>query len=249
MFDPESRFTSIEDDFHNALATLEAVLKHVDDTKPAPSLRIVILNNVIVALISSTEETLRDLFEEYLTILEESFANHLWLRENLKKANLECAIQLLNEHKRDADFHNAASLVKDLSTCLNGEPSYHLLKDQLTFNRGNFRSGQLTETAKNSGVSKLWSNICECEEVEAYTGESVLDSRVRKLTGAWNSLFDERDVIVHRVSQASGWGAPRILDAMSLSRLVVQRVVSCLVADISNLLEQRDLRVARSSTS
>jgi hypothetical protein len=99
MSDLAERFKVVEDDYNDALATLEGVLKHVDETKPAASLRVVILNNVIVALISSLEETLRDMFQEYLTILEESFKNHQWLRSDLQKANLDCAIQLLRDQK------------------------------------------------------------------------------------------------------------------------------------------------------
>src|ERR1700691_6137669 len=126
MSDLTDRFKVVEDDYIDALATLEDVLNHVTENKPAAPLRVVILNNVIVALISSLEETLRDMFQEYLTILEGSFKNHQWLRVDLKKANLDCAIQLLRDHKTDSDFDRAAAVVMDLSRCLNGDAGYRL---------------------------------------------------------------------------------------------------------------------------
>src|SRR6266446_4418511 len=112
MSDLAELFKVVEDDYNDALATLEGVLKHVTDTKPAASLRVVILNNVIVALISSLEETLRDTFQVYLRILEQNFENHQWLRVDLQKTNLDCAIQLLRDHKSDSDFDKAATVVR-----------------------------------------------------------------------------------------------------------------------------------------
>ena len=242
MSDLTERFKVVEDDYNDALATLEAVLKHVNDTKPAASLRVVILNNVIVALISSLEETLRDMFQEYLAILEESFKNHKLLRIDLQKANLDCAIQLLRDHKTDSDFDNAAAVVKDLSTCLNGDAGYRLFKEQLTYNKGNFRSLQLTDVAKNVGFTKVWFHISDCAEVEAYTGASIVDARVQRLITAWNAVFDERDLIVHSISKANGWSAEKIREAMTLSRLVLGRIASCLATDLAALIRANDLR-------
>ncbi|MGH7814549.1 MAG: HEPN domain-containing protein [Candidatus Binataceae bacterium] len=240
MSELAERLKPIEDDFNDALATLNSVLDHVSDTKLKPALRVVISNNVIVTLISSIEETLRNLFKAYLTTLEERFAKHQLLNLQLQRANLDCGVQQLKDHTKDSEFKLAAAVVKDLSKCLNGERDYRLFKEQLTYNKGNFRSAQLTETAKNSGMAKLWNKICQCAEIEAYTGESVLDSRVTKLTSVWNAMFDERDLIVHQISRASGWGAGQIKEEMTLSLLVIKRVASCLVADLTTLIEQHE---------
>jgi hypothetical protein len=244
-----ARFKAIEDDWEEALATLDAVLTHVAASNPAAALKIVILNNVIVALVSTTEEALRELFQEYLKIIEATFENHQRLRVDIQKANLECGIQQLREYKTEADFAKAAGIVRELSKCLNGEPGYRLFKEYLTYNRGNFRSSQLTETAKNIGIHKVWSGICDCSEVEAYTGESVLETRANKLIAAWNAVFDERDLVVHNISKANGWRAEKIREAMTLFLLIMARISACLVADLTALIAQHDAVLAGASAS
>jgi hypothetical protein len=247
MSDLTERFKVLEDNYQDALATLEGVLKHVSDTKPDPALRVVILNNVIVTLISSLEETLRDIFRQYLTILEESVKNHQWLRVELQEANLDCAIKLLRDYKTHSKFDDATAVVKDLLRCLNGEPGYKLFKHELTYNKGNFRSLQVTDVAKNVGFAKLWNRIADSQEVEAYTGASNLDTRMQQLIIIWNAAFEERDVIVHNISKANGWSADQIRQAMALSRLVINRIASCLTSDLASLIEQHDLRLAAES--
>jgi hypothetical protein len=155
----------------------------------------------------------------------------------------------LRDHKSDSDFDKAATVVKDLSRCLNGETGYRLFKEELTYNKGNFRSLQLTEVAKNVGFTKVWTHISDCAEVEAYTGASVLDARVQRLITAWNAVFDERDLIVHSISKANGWSAEKIREAMTLSRLVIARIASCLASDLALLIKEHDLRRAAESAA
>lgn len=237
------RFQTIEDEFRRALAVLDDVLNYIEGHKPEPALRVMMLNNTVVALVSIIEETLRDLFKVYLTILEEGFTDYRWLRPQLRTANVESAIQLLREHKSESDF-DAAAVVKDLGRCLDGFSDFRLFKEELTYNKGNFRSRQLTDMAKKVGVERLWEQLCDSPEVEAYTGTAVLETRVNKITTLWNAVFDERDLAVHSISKASGWGAERIREAGALFSLIIMRVGASLIGDVSALIDQHDKRLA-----
>lgn len=239
MVSSAQRFQVIVEDFESALATLLAVLQHVTNTKPAAELRVVILNNTIVALTATIEEGLRAIFREYLLVLEENFSDHQKLRLSLQKANLECSIQELRKHNRNQDFKAAAAVAANLEKCLNGKPGYELLKEQLSENQGNFKSVQVTEISKNVGYSKLWSQVCDCSEIEEYTGASALEPRVNRLIFLWNEIFDHRDIVVHRISQASGWAPERIQQSIDLSKLVVTRVAVCLQEDADELAETK----------
>lgn len=238
-----SRFKTIEEEFRAALSVLDAVLSYIEEHRPEPSLRVMILNNTIVALVSTIEEALRNLFEEYLSILEERFSDYRWLPASLRNANLDAAIQLLREGRSDPDF-DAAAVVRDLSVCLQGARDFRLFKERLTYNRGNFRSRQLTEIAKNLGIGRMWEQICDSPEIEAYSGEAALETRVNKVTTLWNAVFDERDLVVHSISKASGWGAERIRQAAALFSLIITRVEASLVGDVRALIEQHDQRLA-----
>lgn len=193
MTDLFHSFDGIIADYEAALQTLADVLDHIQRTNPDPRLRVVLLNNTIVALTSTIEEILRALFQEYLTILEANFADYRLLRADLQKANLGCAALELRALKSADDFKTATALISNLSICMNGHLGYRLLKDKLVYNQRNFRSGQVTEISKNLGLSNLWNSVCESSEIEVYTGESNLDSRKNRLITKWNELFDERD--------------------------------------------------------
>lgn len=232
-----TRLKAVEDEFKAALLVLDGALNHIEQHKPEPSLRVMMLNNTIVALVSIIEEALRDLFSEYLRVLEEGFSDYRRLRAQLRSANLECATRLLKEHRSDPDF-DAAAVVRGLSKCLDGACDFLLFKEELTYNQGNFRSRQLTEMAKNMGIGRMWEQICDSAEVEAYTGATQLETRVTKMTALWNEVFDERDLVVHSISKASGWSAERIRQVAELFSLVMTRVVASLVRDATALIEQ-----------
>lgn len=238
MGDIEKRFDAIVSDFNAALSILEDMLQLIETTKSAPALRVVMLNSAIVALTSTIEETLRGLFKEYLSILEENIIDYRKLREKLQKTNLDCAINKMIKLKSDCDFKAVAVLVSGLEKCLNGQSGYQLLKENITYNKANFKSKQVTETSSNVGIGNLWESIADCAEIENYTGQTLLASRVNDLIAKWNELFDERDLVVHRISQATGWGADKIKQSIELSKLVLQRISKCLATDVNNLIDQ-----------
>jgi hypothetical protein len=238
------RFKVLEDEAAAALETLRSVLEHVANTNPAAPLRVIILNNVIVSLVSSVEESLRELFQEYLSILQESFEDHRSLRTELQRANLECGIRELQRARSAVDFRQAAIVAKALFVCLEGQSGYQLFKEQLTHNDGNFKSQQLTEIAKQMGVPQIWKLICDCVELETTTAESVLDTRINKVIGDWNAIFEERDLVVHNISKASGWSSDRIGETMAFFQLILSRVAVCLADDAQSQIDERMLRQA-----
>lgn len=240
MSNLSSNLGAIIADYDVALQTLKEVLQHIDDSKPEARLRIVLLNNTIVALTATSEEILRALFEEYLSILEGNFEDYRKLRIELQKSNLECAIRDLKKLKSAEDLKAATDMVSDLAVCMNGHLGYRLLKEKLVYNQANFRSAQVTEISKNLGVPNLWRRVCDAEEIEEYTGEEKLETRESRLIAKWNELFDERDLVVHRTSQANGWAPERIQESITLSRLVVNRISECLLKDAEQLVETKN---------
>jgi len=88
--------------------------------------------------------------------------------------------------------------------------------------------------------------ICDHPVVEEHTGETVLDSRVERLAARWNEIFDERDTIVHRLSQASGWSDDKIREAAKLTVLVMKRLSEVLAEDADHLISEHTNRAAAS---
>jgi hypothetical protein len=245
MTDLPKKFDAIISDYEAALKTLAEVLRHIEQTKPDARLRVVLLNNTIVALTATIEEVLRGLFHEYLSILEDAFEDYRKLRKQLQKTNLECAMRSLKKLKTDEDLDVAGRMVTSLATCMNGHTGYRLLKENIVYNQGNFKSIQVTEISTNIGIPRLWQKVCDSAEIEDYTGVAHLDTRVNKLLAEWNEVFDERDLVVHRISQATGWAPQRIQGSIDLSRLVLKRISTCLLVDAQELIKSKSSSIER----
>lgn len=235
------KFESVRDEFIDAIDTLQKMLSLGTDRGTDPIVRISLLNAVIVAVVSTVEEALRDLFKTYLEVLESEIEHHSMLPSPLQKSNVQGGVAVLRSIFTQ-DQTTAASVAVRIAQCLRGNEPYALFKDELTDNHGNFRSKQVTEIAKNIGISELWRDVSSSDSVEALTGKSELDSRMNDLIRRWNEIYDERDTIVHRISQANGWGESRISEAISLFKCVVDRVTICLTNSADALCATHQLK-------
>lgn len=227
------------------IRTLIAVLDHIDSTMPPPELRVVITNSTLVALVSVIEEGLRNLFSEYLAILQETIPNYMRLKPDVRKANVKAAVQAL---KANVDKPRVArDIAYDLSECLSGKPGFRLLREQMVRNDGNFRTRQVTSIAQNVGIREFWKLVCECTDLEEHTGETDSARRITIVEQTWNELYDERDIIVHNYSRASGWDRGKIERTIDLCQKVLIRIPVCLDSDLKKLFLRSDLRSEVSS--
>lgn len=88
-------------------------------------------------------------------MLEANIEDFRLLRMDLQRANLNCAVQELKKMNRsEEDLKTATLVVAGLSICMNGHVGYRLLKESLVYNRGNFRSCQVTEISKKHRVAR-----------------------------------------------------------------------------------------------
>ena len=236
------RLVEVRAEGERALKNLLDVMTFVETHKPSAELRVVLLNNVIVATVSTIEETIRQLFIEYLTIIEERIDSHEKLRSALRQANAEKYAERIRALIKERNEREAASAVDRLRICLSGGAGYQLEKLAIADNRGNFRSKQVTEIAKQIGLTELWDKISDAPEVEQYIGLPAGAACAGRLIQAWNEVFDERDLVVHRVSRANGWGAEKIRQTVALFLLVLDRITACITNDLLSLLpEESDL--------
>lgn len=233
------------DDFEIACVRLEAILQHIENNGPADrQLRVTMLNNMVVALTATVEETVRSIFSEYLLVLEEQIRDHRNLRGALQKANFDSSVAALKKLRTNNEIERSAQVALNLEKCMKGRERYFLMREEITYNEANFRTEQVTSIAKRSGLTEILKKVCDCDGLEEWTGKENLDTRVTVLSVQWNEIFDERDLVVHKISSANGWGPDRIRQAIALARLVIGRINICLRDDARTLLE-REARRAR----
>jgi hypothetical protein len=237
MLSVDAEISPIVADYEIALATLVLSLNHVSNSAPSAELRVLFLNSSIVSLVSVSEEVLRNLFQQYLLCVQRLVSDHRRLRRDLQKSNIERGFELLKRLDMRSSSSRARELISLIDGCLKGENNYQLFREQLTYNQGNFRTGQITEVAKKCGISGVLKMTCNCQEFSEYFNDEDVERKVTRFTAKWNEIFDERDTIVHRISQASGWADERIRQAVDFFLLVVRRLAKCLVDDANSLVE------------
>jgi hypothetical protein len=219
-----------------ALDNQRSVLKFIDDGKPAAELRVSMVNSVIVSVVSTVEEILRQLFIEYLSEVEKKIDSHKKLRGKLREANAEKTIDELRRALKEKNEAEAVKLLDGLRRCLVGEAGYRLAKESITNNKGNFRSEQLTDISKNIGLVEVWTKISSHETILEFTGAPTAAMCQNDIIARWNSIYDERDTVVHRISQASGWGPSTVNQAIDLFLILVDRFKVCLTEDLISIL-------------
>lgn len=243
MVDFEQRLQSVVDDFEIACGRLKAILQHIEENGPTDSgLRVTMVNNMVVALTATIEETVRSIFSEYLAILEEQIRDHRNLRKTLQNANLDALVAALKKLRADNEIEHRSKIALNLEKCIKGRQGYFLMREEITYNQANLRTEQVTAIAKRSGLTEILKTVCNCDELENWTSKPNLDTRVTVLSSQWNEIFDERDLVVHRISDASGWGPDKIRQSIDLARIVIGRISFCLQDDARTLLENEAQR-------
>jgi hypothetical protein len=230
------RLQAVEAEIAEALMRSRRIIDFVNGQKPEPEVRVAIFNNVIVSIVSVVEEGIRSLLSEYLSILEEGVGSYQRLRKDLLSANLKGAAELLVQSLDEAKSIDAAIVARDLLKCLNDESGFKLFKAQITYNRYNLRSGEITQVGKRAGVRKIWEGIRSNPAMQVLHPDLDETQVEQAMLERWNALFDERDTIVHRISQAAGWGDTIILPYIIFVQAVMGCFVTLLAADVGELL-------------
>jgi len=149
------RLNAVLSDYDSALNTLLAVLDHIRDSSPSPSLRIVLLNSSIVSLTSMIEEAMRGHFQEYLKILQETYTDFRFLRVELQRTNMKAALGELKKINIPSESRTIALAAANMMACFDGKEGYALCIEALTYNQGGFRSQQITDMAKECGLKNI----------------------------------------------------------------------------------------------
>lgn len=232
----EDRFTAALNDFRTAVQSLIEALEF-SVKAPIPTVATILLNSGIVTLVSALEESIRNLVVEYLRVIGEISDDFRSLRTDLQKASVLAYVDEIKENRDD--YNLIARAIDGLRKCVVGDADFIFLERRISYNRGNFKSTEVTDVVSRLGIRETWRLVCIDESLEEITGIVNLEARRNEVISKWNELFDERDVIVHRLSQASGWGLERIKASAGLTSAVVTRLARVLADDaISHLPRQ-----------
>ncbi len=196
-----------------------SAVNHVADSSPSAKQRVILCNNLVVGLTARIEEALREIFIEYLRVVEECDAAFSDFKIELQKSSFGSAIVAL---KKNDNWEEATRKTKDLHDLLSGARIFKLAAVTIVNNQGNMRSAEVSEIAKRLGLTGIWRHVIVDEWFAAHLGEDHLARLEGMVIQKWNAVFDERDNVVHRVSQANGWGIDVIIEHIEFSKQVVR---------------------------
>jgi len=198
---------------------LWSAVDHVAQSSPSAKQRVILCNNLVVGLTARIEEALREIFMEYLRVVEDCDAAFSDFKDELQKSSFGSAIVAL---KKNGSWDDAKRKTKDLHDLLSGAHIFKLAAVTIVNNQVNMRSAEITDIAKRLGLNGIWRHVVVDEWFAAQWGEDHLARLEGMVVQKWNAVFDERDNVVHRVSQANGWSTSVIMEHIEFSKQVVR---------------------------
>lgn len=233
------RILAVDAEIATAMDRTMETIKFVSKHSTTSSMKVALLNSIVVTIVSIVEEGIRSIFVEYLSICEENVNPYSKLRTDLCRSNLESASFLLKRAGDKGSNTDPLVIANALLGCLKDDSSYKLFKEELVYNKGNMRTAEITGIAKRIGIRNLWALLSARQEIlNAYP--DFTDQQIQtKIIEQWNSIFDERDIIVHRISQASGWGDTTIIQHIDFLKLSIRNLSECIIDDLSDYFTQR----------
>jgi hypothetical protein len=228
---PLARLQAVEADVREALNRTQAILGFLTEKQAAPDIRVAISNSLVVAMVSIVEEGIRSLFIEYIRILEDEVGTYRKFRPELAAANIEGVSRQLMKSLEPRSPVDALSAVRSLLKCLNDEAGFKLTAEEITHNKNNLRSAEVTNLAKKLGIKEIWVSVCRQPAVKeifpTHDEGQIQFAAIQK----WNELFEERNTIVHRISQAAGWGDTIIAPYVEFLAALIAGFALCLADD------------------
>lgn len=213
-----------------AFGELESAVMHVANSSPSPSQRVILCNNLVVGLTARIEEAIRQIFSEYIRGVEGSDATFYELSPLLRESGYAASVKQL---RRKCDWDDAKANAKALDTLLSGATEFSLAVSEIVFNQGNMRSAEVTDISKRIGISELWRKIAEENSFNSLFDEEDGERLLGMVVAKWNGIFDERDAVVHRVSQASGWSTDKLVENIQFCRAVIKTIGSIFVDEFA----------------
>lgn len=233
----QNAFAAIVSDYVAIRSDILSAVDHADRLiGDQGGLKLTILNALIVAVTALIEQTLRELFKCYLREIQASHRSHRNLRADLQRSNFESYVNAIKKKKEPSEVTNAHTIIKSFELCVGGLEGFELRIDDISYNEGNCRTAQITELAKKIGIREIIRLVCDCQEFSTWSGEDTIERTITRFTTDWNALFDERDLVVHQMSNASGWGATKLVQVFDQVNIFVNRLSNVLHADLSELI-------------
>lgn len=226
-----ARLSAVVDEQLSEFDALKSAVDHVERSSPSARQKVILCNNLVVGLTARIEEALREIFMEYLRVVEDCDASFFEFKDELQKSSFGCAIMAL---KKNGNWDEAYKKTKELHDLLSGSRIFKLAAETIVNNQGNMRSAEVTDIAKRLGLNGIWRHVVVDEWFAAQFGEDQLVRLEGIVIQKWNAVFDERDNVVHRVSQANGWSPSVITEHIELCKQVVRSLGFAVAKDCTD---------------
>lgn len=226
-----ARISAVVDEQLREFDALWSAVDHVEESSPSARQKVILCNNLVVGLTARIEEALREIFMEYLRVVEECDGSFFAFKDELQKSSYEAAIVAL---KKNVNWDEACKKTKELHDLLSGNRIFKLSAETIVNNQGNMRSAEVTTIAKRLGLNSIWRLVVVDDWFAVQFGEDHLVRLEGMAIQKWNAVFDERDNVVHRVSQASGWSPSVITEHIEFCKNVVRSLGSVVAKDCTD---------------
>jgi|AntAceMinimDraft_1070359.scaffolds.fasta_scaffold76289_1 hypothetical protein len=123
-----ARLSAVVDEQLSEFDALRSAVDHVEKSSPSARQKVILCNNLVVGLTARIEEALREIFMEYLRVVEDCDASFFELKDGLQKSSFGSAIVAL---KKNGNWDEAYKKTKELHDLLSGNSIFKLAVENI----------------------------------------------------------------------------------------------------------------------
>ena len=171
-------------------------------------MKVVALNGSIIIVAAFFEEAIRSLIRDCLAMLSRQNRHFHNLSLSVQKSQINAFAARFHEMKDPTEFFQVESItqIENMLACARRAEGYVLLSAEISKNKNNLRSAELSELCNRIGLKGIWGKISERVEVQDYVGQYNPKFVLSECTNRLNAFIEARNALIHMSPSASSYG-------------------------------------------
>lgn len=203
------------------------------------SIKQVLNEYVTVACYGAVEDLVLRSIEEWVGLLPGLYPTYSDLPERLRNRHWPDSItllSLLNENRVQHIKTSATEVLASMISCLNNSPSFKMLGETFTINKGNMKVKRLLDLLSSIGIDNPIKRICASpkawpllDELRTDKGHgNDNDERCAELLKPWDNTVEDRNIISHGRQLDSLLSKDLLLERLRFAEMIGNSVIDVL---------------------
>ncbi len=207
-----------------------AIIARAMNTYISNEMRVAIQNGSIIIGAAFFEESIRAIVRDCLVVMAHKKKHFHELGRSVQKSQIASFGTKFVELKNPDELFQVEFItqIENMLTCARKAQGYVLLSAEISKNKNNMRSAELTDLCNRIGVSGIWEKLAQKKPLQDYIGQYNPKFVLSEATNRLNAFIEIRNGLMHLNPIASSYGTPWIeaeLDFLSAVTMCTASVI------------------------